>query len=684
MSGLVADEVIYEVGDGGTEIDLSQPVVTVHLDHKAAGNTLFSEKDFAGAVLEYSKAIDACPDGQSDFKSIVFSNRAASHGALSDFDAAATDAAAAVLLDKGNVKAHYRLASYNLALKNLDKALQAASDGLKVESKNAALLKLRLTIKKALKEVKEASAAKAPASGKYTPLYDEKTAKHGTAREMIRQLKAELSSGQASKTHSSLDGMFARLMDPKKFQATIFPGLDKDARNNAPKTLLELLNNPVYEEEMAARGIPDARTKAASVLENVKAKGAKENQFMDAATEANLWPQIMQEAIAHQVVDVVNRVHKRNHAERGISMAVVCAVACAKDLNAVHGDYIAIDPKMTAMVDQFNAKYCNLLSPKDDDKSPDGEEFIDQLPPQSMIGLQIVPQTSPSRLAQLDVYRDSDGLTVDSGWFVLDDFLGEDAFSVIKQSVKADCRRMVKQNRMNDVPVLKRAGDKTDGGILAGGLGKVAWVADNELQKDYASVHEVIKSMKLLPRELNKLGFELYKHGVDRGNEELGEAEFEQNELMVFKVATTEHQTTAAVALTSLNKGDKQDPRIDSGEGPGGDVGHAVSCIYFIGDVNGEGGGGESSGRSGAVRLTNSGDGRTALVEVKPDRLVVFRSKDVENERLEVLGANESQFAVHMWVTGCITNKERIEESLANLSSKQSVDAVQRAVASMT
>jgi hypothetical protein len=154
------------------------------------------------------------------------------------------------------------------------------------------------------------------------------------------------------------------------------------------------------------------------------------------------------------------------------------------------------------------------------------------------------------------------------------------------------------------------------------------------------------------------------------------------DELMMLKVAVTDHQSTASVAVTALEKGDKQGARVDSGDGPGGDVGHAVSCIYFIGDIAGREG--EAGDRSGALRLTNVGDKRTSLVPVKADRLVVWRSKDVENERLEVLGAGEAQFAVHMWVTGCITNKERIEESLRNLASKESVAAVQSAVKQMT
>lgn len=107
---------------------------------------------------------------------------------------------------------------------------------------------------------------------------------------------------------------------------------------------------------MASKGIPDAKAKAHIVLESVKKKGAKENQFMDAQTEANLWPQIMQEAIAHQVVAVVNRVHKRRAASGGVSSAVICAVGCAIDLNEIHGGEgltIPINEKFKPMVDEI-------------------------------------------------------------------------------------------------------------------------------------------------------------------------------------------------------------------------------------------------------------------------------------------------------------------------------------------
>ena len=108
----------------------------------------------------------------------------------------------------------------------------------------------------------------------------------------------------------------------------------------------------------------------------------------------SLWPQIMQEAIAHQVVEVVNRVHKRKHSARGISMAVMCAVACGMDLNEVHGDYIDIDDKMVKMVEQFEEKSGGLL--RGGRFTKPGVEEIDQLPMQAMIGLQVGCPPRPS------------------------------------------------------------------------------------------------------------------------------------------------------------------------------------------------------------------------------------------------------------------------------------------------
>ncbi|GMH47447.1 hypothetical protein TrRE_jg885, partial [Triparma retinervis] len=187
-----------------------------------------------------------------------------------------------------------------------------------------------------------------------------------------------------------------------------------------------------------------------------------------------------------------------------------------------------------------------------------------------------------------------------SGWFVLDSFLGPSAFSVLGPAIASDCKRMSRNDRMTPIPVMKQAGEKTKGGILSEGHGKIAWVSGGELAEKYAAVAEVITTLRGLTSELNDHALSLYKEGHGR------------DEMNVFKVAKPLDEN---VAVTSFSKGDRQGPRLDSGEAEGEDVGHAVSCLYFCGDVTGEGsegdgkeveGGEEGTNRSGALRLTNA------------------------------------------------------------------------------
>lgn len=49
--------------------------------------------------------------------------------------------------------------------------------------------------------------------------------------------------------------------------------------------------------------------KAESVLSSVKQKGAAKGQFMDAATEAALRPQVLQEAFARELIEIVKRLN---------------------------------------------------------------------------------------------------------------------------------------------------------------------------------------------------------------------------------------------------------------------------------------------------------------------------------------------------------------------------------------
>ena len=172
------------------------------------------------------------------------------------------------------------------------------------------------------------------------------------------------------------------------FGLTLGPFLPQ-ARLKCPKSLVELLENPVYEKELATVGIPKARDKASKVLENVKKKGAKQGEFMSPEVEANLWPQIMQEAIAHQVVEAVMAVHRRSQSARGVNAAVLCAVSVAADLNRVHGgeDFdVPINEEFLPMVEE-------ILGPEMLRGGAGGEGDAnddDQLPMEAVIGLVVV------------------------------------------------------------------------------------------------------------------------------------------------------------------------------------------------------------------------------------------------------------------------------------------------------
>ena len=116
-------------------------------------------------------------------------------------------------------------------------------------------------------------------------------------------------------------------------------------------------------------------------------------------------------------------------------------------------------------------------------------------------------------------------LCVGSGWFVLDNFLGEDAFAVLGDAIKADCKRMTRNDRMAPIPVMKKAGEASSGGILSEGHGKIAWVDGDELSEKYAAIAEIITSLRALPSEMNVHAVSLYqKHNS-------------KNEINVFKVS---------------------------------------------------------------------------------------------------------------------------------------------------
>jgi len=312
-------------------------------------------------------------------------------------------------------------------------------------------------------------------------------------------------------------------MNASTFQQTIFPGLSNEAKMHAPKSLHEFLNNDTYEEEMASRGIPDARKKAEEVLISVKKKGAAAGQFMDPQTEASLWPQIMQEAIAHQVVNVVNRVHKRAHSSLGINAAVLTAVCCALDLNDsnVLAEPIALPDQMLEMARNILPQSTNLGGKDDNSDDSEDDSVVEQLPFEAIEGLLVVPNLPAPRMKELCSHSPSSGLSTGSGYVVVDDLIGD--FDFFGPSIRRDCERLLQTDRLSTIPVLQKPrggssnsndGDKgddggdsnvEDGSLLGAGYGKIAWVDGKELENNYASVSEVIRNLRNLLRKIRKM-----------------------------------------------------------------------------------------------------------------------------------------------------------------------------------
>lgn len=96
------------------------------------------------------------------------------------------------------------------------------------------------------------------------------------------------------------------MCDREHFQELVFPGFSREARRALPKTLVEL-----FEWEELQLDLDSIASNAATVLKNIKAKGAKQGQMMDAETEKVLMPQIAQEALSKRILEEVQKLNRK-------------------------------------------------------------------------------------------------------------------------------------------------------------------------------------------------------------------------------------------------------------------------------------------------------------------------------------------------------------------------------------
>ena len=93
---------------------------------------------------------------------------------------------------------------------------------------------------------------------------------------------------------------------------------------------------------------------------------------------------------------------------------------------------------------------------------------------------------------------------------------------------------MVKDGRMNEIPVMRRAREEGDG-VLSNNCGKIAWIKGDELKSNYAALAEIIDCMKRLPSEMNEHALAIYSRY------------FSEDEVQVCKVAKSKGGSVAVV-----------------------------------------------------------------------------------------------------------------------------------------
>lgn len=219
-------------------------------------------------------------------------------------------------------------AAYERAL-----SLESSADSAQVAKLTSKVAQLRARSSKASASKSKAAVQRGFLSQPSASIYREKddvVAKvveaNGTVRDEAphertwRTLLARLKQGCASSRGVNArgervvldDGVFAKLLDERAFQTLVYPGIPAHQRAHAPQNLQALLADPWYERELLAL-MPAVQAKAESVLTNVKARGAAQGEHMDAATEQQLWPQVLQEAFGREVLAMVHRVNAQKH-----------------------------------------------------------------------------------------------------------------------------------------------------------------------------------------------------------------------------------------------------------------------------------------------------------------------------------------------------------------------------------
>ncbi|KAL3666307.1 hypothetical protein V7S43_008559 [Phytophthora oleae] len=309
----MADFVVEAGADGSFDASAAEQAAALRQE----GNDAFKRRQFEEAKQLYSEAIQL-----QSTDHLLFGNRSAACHQLKEYQQALDDAERAIDLAPSWPKGYLRKAAACEALQDWDEALVAYEKVCHLEDdKSSSEAKKAATKVEIIKRKQGAAVRKGFLAGKVkSSIYSEKEGldQDSTQRSWKLMLKKLLDGcnkrGVNSRGESVVldDGVFAKLLQEDEFQRLIYPGIPKEQLVHAPKNLQTLLEDPWYEQELLAL-MPKVQAKAASVLSNVKKRGAEQGDVMDSATERMLIPQVLQEAFGREVLAMVHRVNYQKH-----------------------------------------------------------------------------------------------------------------------------------------------------------------------------------------------------------------------------------------------------------------------------------------------------------------------------------------------------------------------------------
>ncbi|KAG7380500.1 hypothetical protein PHYPSEUDO_007162 [Phytophthora pseudosyringae] len=312
----MADLVVEAGADGSFDASAAEQAEAL----RQHGNEAFKRRQFLEAKKLYTQAIRL-----QNSNHLLFGNRSAACHQLKEFREALEDAERAIALSPNWIKGYLRKAAACESLQDWTEAIGAYENVLRLgddqassEVKKAAtrvmVLKGKATGKKAVKKGFLSGNVKSSIYSEKEDIDEEDTTQRSWRLMLKKLLDGCNKRGVNSRGESVVldDGVFAKLLQEDEFQRLIYPGIPKEQLVHAPKNLQTLLEDPWYEQELLSL-MPKVQAKAASVLTNVKKRGAEQGEMMDPATESMLLPQVLQEAFGREVLAMVHRVNYQKH-----------------------------------------------------------------------------------------------------------------------------------------------------------------------------------------------------------------------------------------------------------------------------------------------------------------------------------------------------------------------------------